>query len=86
MSSIKRDVKKKVLPRPETRCFLGVTYTARRQDVRFFGDVALLTGLYEVKIESNEPAEQALVTEIWVKQDGTWRVEHLQEGTLTPPQ
>jgi ketosteroid isomerase-like protein len=65
---------------------LGVTYTARKQDVRFFGNVALLTGLYEVKIASNEPAEQALVTEIWVKQDGTWKVEHLQEGTLAPPQ
>ncbi len=65
---------------------LGVTYTARRQDIRFFGNVALLTGLTEVKIASNEPAEQALVTEIWVKQDGTWKIEHLQEGTLTPPQ
>jgi ketosteroid isomerase-like protein len=63
---------------------LGVTYTYRRQDVRLFGNVALLTGLCEVKIAANEPAEQALVTEIWVKQDGTWKIEHLQEGTLTP--
>jgi ketosteroid isomerase-like protein len=66
-----------------TKRDLGVTYTYRRQDVRLFGNVALLTGLCEVKIAANEPAEQALVTEIWVKQDGTWKVEHLQEGALT---
>jgi ketosteroid isomerase-like protein len=62
---------------------LGVTYAYQRQDVRLFGNVALLTGLCEVKIAANEPAEQALVTEIWVRQDGTWKIEHLQEGTLT---
>jgi hypothetical protein len=28
MSSIKRDVKKKVLPRPEARCFLEIQPTA----------------------------------------------------------
>src|SRR6266699_6427353 len=30
MSSIKRDVKKKVLPRPETRCFLEIQPTVIR--------------------------------------------------------
>jgi ketosteroid isomerase-like protein len=62
---------------------LGLTYTPRKQDVRFFGDVALVTGQYEVKAP-DEPAEQTVVTEVWVKQNGTWKVEHLQEGSLKP--
>ena len=65
---------------------LGATYTPRKQDVRIFGDVALLTGTSELKLPTEDPAERVVSTEIWVRQSGAWKVEHFQEGTLTDAQ
>jgi ketosteroid isomerase-like protein len=64
---------------------LGATFTPVKQDVRFFGDVALLTGLSELKLSTDDPAERTQLTVIWVRQAGAWKVEHFQEVTVTTP-
>lgn len=64
---------------------LGESFTPEKQDVRLFGNVALLTGLYDVKEGPDKPQERMQVTEVWVKQGGTWKVEHIQYAILKPP-
>ena len=64
---------------------LGESFTPEKQDVRLFGNVALLTGLYDVKEGPDKPQERMQVTEVWVKQGGAWKVEHIQYAILKPP-
>jgi len=63
---------------------LGMSYTAEKQDVRLFGNVALLTGLYDMKSGPDKPIQRLQVTEVWLKRDGNWKVEHLQYAVLKP--
>src|SRR5262245_4000274 len=54
--------------------------------VRFYGDTAVLTGWFSVKeARANGKTEEVAhgVTQVWVKQNGWWRLAHAQRVTGT---
>lgn len=46
--------------------------------VRFSDEWALLTGIGVLKTENSpDPAGRVAISEVWVREDGTWKVAHL---------
>jgi ketosteroid isomerase-like protein len=57
--------------------------------VRHFGDTAVVTCLQEMHVAfvpGEHPfAIQAAVTRVWVREEGSWRLAHLQMARRLPP-
>ena len=57
-------------------------------DVRLFGDVAVVTGDYEVRVEPDAESPEGTVVEatglqVWVRREGKWRLT-AHQGTPKP--
>jgi ketosteroid isomerase-like protein len=61
----------------------GAMEVAEDLKVRFYGNVALVSGRSWIKMKGREapPKSLAALTEVWVEQDGKWNIVHMHFHT-----
>ena len=52
--------------------------------VRFFGEIAVVTGLAAYQGEAGVPPSRTRFTEVWVKRDGRWQAVHGHYNAVGP--
>ncbi|MEA2176349.1 MAG: hypothetical protein QOD00_3941 [Blastocatellia bacterium] len=64
------------------------SYDFDKLNVRIYGDTALINGLYkqEAVVAGKPSSGSFLLTDVWVRQDGQWRIVSRHTSRLTSPQ
>ncbi len=58
---------------------MNATYSVEHENFRLLGSIALVTETLAVTVQgdSKPEIERLYATEVWVKQSGEWKIEHL---------
>lgn len=72
--------------RTRTPADMHLAFDVEHGKVRFFGPVAIVTGVYTVRSTQNasEPADHIVATEVWVQHGNEWKIEQMQYSDLKP--